>query len=151
MVNPSMTSRACPANPSPGCLADPARSPPCIGSSSRSRSSARSSMPPGGGRSSGGRARPPRQWAPRSASPPRPPHRAGLPAGVARGATLGLGATALAELRGRPSAVLSAFPLGDDGTADLELTRFEPFSPAARVEVVGRDGVHTLPLPDQVY
>jgi Metallo-peptidase family M12B Reprolysin-like len=48
--------------------------------------------------------------------------------------------------------VVSGFPLGADATVDLTLTRFEPFAPAARVEVVEEGGgVHAAPLPDQVY
>jgi cysteine-rich repeat protein len=74
-----------------------------------------------------------------------------LPAGVSRGRTLALDASALADHRGRSSAVVPAFPLGDDGTADLVLRRFEPFSPAARVETVTDAGVRDVPLPDQLY
>jgi len=59
-----------------------------------------------------------------------------LPRGVARGRTLALGRTALAELRTRTTAVVPDFPLGRDATADLELRRFEPFAPGARVEAV---------------
>ncbi|HJQ83796.1 MAG TPA: DUF4215 domain-containing protein [Candidatus Binatia bacterium] len=74
-----------------------------------------------------------------------------LPAGVSQGRAAMLGLGALAELRKRSSAVVPTFPLGEDGTADLVLTRFEPFSPTARVEVVRDDGVHAVPLPDRTY
>lgn len=82
---------------------------------------------------------------------PLAPDARALPAGVTRGNALGLGTVALDELRGRESAIVPAFPLGVDGAADLVLTRFEPFSPAARVEVVGDDGIRVAPLPDQTY
>jgi cysteine-rich repeat protein len=75
-----------------------------------------------------------------------------LPRGVSRGQALALGRAALAELRRAPaSGVVDAFPLGVDGTADLDVRRFEPFSPGARVESVGDAGVRAVPLPDQVY
>src|SRR5438105_4699063 len=74
-----------------------------------------------------------------------------LPAGVARGASLALERSALAELRTRTSAIVPAFPLGEDGAVDLVLTRFEPFAPAARVDVVTDGGVRVVPLPDRVY
>ncbi len=79
------------------------------------------------------------------------PHVGSLPRGVARGRALRLGTTALGDLRSRTSAVVSDFPLGRDATVELTLRRFEPFSPAARVEVVDDHGVRELPLPDQVY
>src|SRR5437667_10308804 len=74
-----------------------------------------------------------------------------LPRGVARGRTLALGRTALAELRTRTTAVVPDFPLGRDATADLELRRFEPFAPGARVEAVDAGGVRAVKLPDNVY
>jgi len=80
------------------------------------------------------------------------PARSGsLPPGVARGRAVAVDRAALADLRGRASSVVRGFPLGADATVDLELTRFEPFSPAARVEVVRDDGVHEVPLPDATY
>ena len=79
------------------------------------------------------------------------PRAGALPRGVERGRTLTLGQTALGDLRSRTSAVVAAFPLGRDATVELTLQRFEPFSPAARVEVVDDRGVRELPLPDQVY
>ena len=82
---------------------------------------------------------------------PTAPRAGRLPAGVAHGASLALGRSALADLRTRTSAIVPAFPLGDDGAVDLVLTRFEPFAPAARVDVVTDAGVHVAPLPDRVY
>jgi cysteine-rich repeat protein len=79
------------------------------------------------------------------------PRAGSLPPGVSGGRTLTLGHAALADLRGRTSAVVGGFPLGRDATVELTLRRFEPFAPGARVEVVGDDGVRELPLPDQVY
>ena len=74
-----------------------------------------------------------------------------LPRGVARGRTLALGRTALAELRTRTTAVVPSFPLGGDATVALELRRFEPFAPGARVEAVDGRGVRAVKLPDHVY
>ena len=74
-----------------------------------------------------------------------------LPRGVARGRTLALGRAALAELRTRTTAVVPDFPLGRDATAELELRRFEPFAPGARVEAVDGGGVREVKLPDHVY
>src|SRR5436190_1629459 len=74
-----------------------------------------------------------------------------LPRGVARGRTLALGRTALAELRTRTTAVVPDFPLGGDATVELELRRFEPFAPGARVEAVDGHGVRAVKLPDHVY
>lgn len=74
-----------------------------------------------------------------------------LPRGVARGRTLALGRAALAELRTRTTAVVPDFPLGRDATAELELRRFEPFAPGARVEAVDGRGVRAVKLPDHVY
>src|SRR5437667_11285827 len=74
-----------------------------------------------------------------------------LPRGVARGRTLALGRTALAELRTRTTAVVPNFPLGRDGTADLELRRFEPCAAGAGVEAVDGRGVRAGKLPDHVY
>src|SRR5437763_1400337 len=66
-------------------------------------------------------------------------------------ATGEFGHSALDDLRTRTSAIVPAFPLGEDGAVDLVLTRFEPFAPAARVDVVTDAGVHVAPLPDRVY
>ncbi len=74
-----------------------------------------------------------------------------LPRGVARGRTLALGRAALAELRTRTTAVVPDFPLGGDATVELELRRFEPFAPGARVEAVDGRGVRAVKLPDHVY
>ena len=83
-------------------------------------------------------------------SPATPaPH--SLPRGVARGRTLALSRTALADLRTRTTAVVPGFPLGGDATADLALRRFEPFAPGARVEAVDDRGVREVKLPDHVY
>ena len=83
-------------------------------------------------------------------SPATPaPH--SLPRGVARGRTLALSRTALADLRTRTTAVVPGFPLGGDATADLELRRFEPFAPGARVEAVDDRGVREVKLLDHVY
>jgi len=74
-----------------------------------------------------------------------------LPRGVARGRALALGRTALAELRTRTTATVPSFPLGGDATVELELRRFEPFAPGARVEAVDGRGVRAVKLPDHVY
>jgi len=74
-----------------------------------------------------------------------------LPRGVARGRALALGRTALAELRTRTMATVPSFPLGGDATVELELRRFEPFAPGARVEAVDGRGVRAVKLPDHVY
>ncbi len=74
-----------------------------------------------------------------------------LPRGVSRGRALALGRTALAELRTRTTAVVPSFPLGGDATVALELRRFEPFAPGARVEAVDGRGVRAVKLPDHVY
>ncbi len=74
-----------------------------------------------------------------------------LPRGVARGRALALGRTALAELRTRTMATVPSFPLGGDATVELELRRFEPFAPGARVEAVDGGGVREVKLPDHVY
>ena len=71
--------------------------------------------------------------------------------GIARVQTLALDHTALDDLRGRTSAVLSSFPLGGARTADIEVTRFDPFTPGARVEVMEADGPHQIALPDAAY
>ncbi|HXJ37309.1 MAG TPA: DUF4215 domain-containing protein [Candidatus Eisenbacteria bacterium] len=60
-------------------------------------------------------------------------------------------AGALAELRGKRSAILDDFPLGRDGTATLDVHRVEPFGPDTRVEEVTPSGVQQVPLPDEVY
>jgi hypothetical protein len=72
-------------------------------------------------------------------------------AGVTRVQPLALDRRTLADLRGRDHAVVQAFPLGRSRTIDVVLERFTPFSPAARVEVMGRDGARALALPDDVY
>src|SRR5690242_21074585 len=83
-------------------------------------------------------------------SPTRP--RAGsLPVGVARGRTLALGRSALADLRSRTTVVLGGFPLGRDATVELTLHRFQPFTPNARVEVMEDAGPREIPLPDHAY
>src|SRR5438067_341318 len=64
---------------------------------------------------------------------------------------LAVGHGALGDLRTRTAAVVPGFPLGDDGAVDLVLTRFEPFAPGARVDVVADNGVHVAPLPDRAY
>ncbi len=64
---------------------------------------------------------------------------------------LALGRRALADLRTRTTVLIPGFPLGRDGTADLELRRFEPFAPGARVEAVDGGGVRAVKLPDHVY
>jgi cysteine-rich repeat protein len=71
--------------------------------------------------------------------------------GVARAARLTLGLHALAALRGERTAVVTGFPLGADRTVDLELHRFEVFTPGARVEVWGDGPVRRLGLPDNAY
>jgi len=73
------------------------------------------------------------------------------PHGVARGRALALGWAALAELRTRTTAVVPDFPLGGDATVELELRRFEPFAPGARVEAVDGRGVRAVKLPDHMY
>jgi cysteine-rich repeat protein len=74
-----------------------------------------------------------------------------LPRGVARGRAMALGRKALADLRTRTTAVVPGFPLGSDATVDLEVRRFEPFAPGARVEAVTDGGVRQVKLPDHVY
>jgi cysteine-rich repeat protein len=71
--------------------------------------------------------------------------------GVRHGRTLALDRTALADLRMRRDAVVDDFPLGADRTATLDLRRFEPFAPAARIDVVDAGGAHAVALPDRVY
>ena len=75
---------------------------------------------------------------------------AGLP-GVARAGRLALDRAALAALRAKKTASVTAFPLGTDRSVDLELHRFSPFTPGARVEVWGDGGVRRLGLPDNAY
>jgi len=87
----------------------------------------------------------------RSLLTPVTPARHALPHGVARGRALALGRAALAELRTRTTAVVPDFPLGGDATVELELRRFEPFAPGARVEAVDGRGVRAVKLPDHVY
>jgi hypothetical protein len=64
---------------------------------------------------------------------------------------LALDRAALAALRAREHAVVSAFPLGERRTADLVLERFTPFAEGARVEVMDGGGRRALPLPDHAY
>jgi cysteine-rich repeat protein len=71
--------------------------------------------------------------------------------GVARVQSLALGRGALTELRARTTALVEHFPLGADRTVSIELTRFEPFAPDARIEVVENGGVRRLSRPDQIY
>src|SRR5262245_36283629 len=71
--------------------------------------------------------------------------------GVGRERGLTLGRAALADLRKRDDALVGNFPLGADRAADLELQRFDPFTPGARVEVVSTDGTHKVALPDNTY
>jgi len=71
--------------------------------------------------------------------------------GVAGVQKLVLDRATLAALRARDSAVVRDFPLGRTRAADLVLTRFEPFAPGARVEIVEPGGARALTLPDRVY
>ena len=71
--------------------------------------------------------------------------------GVAGVQKLVLDRATLAALRARDSAVVRDFPLGRMRAADLVLTRFEPFVPGARVEIVEPGGARALTLPDRVY
>ncbi|MFN8545219.1 MAG: zinc-dependent metalloprotease [Candidatus Binatia bacterium] len=72
-------------------------------------------------------------------------------AGVSGVQQLQLDRSALADLRGRERATLAAFPLGGGRTADLELVRFSPFAPGARIEAMGPSGAHAVVLPDTAY
>jgi cysteine-rich repeat protein len=79
---------------------------------------------------------------------------AGLPSaapGIARVQALALDHDALAELRTRTQATLTDFPLGADGTATLVVSRFDPFTAAARAVVMEDGGARALALPDQRY
>src|SRR5262245_2594290 len=71
--------------------------------------------------------------------------------GIAHTQRLALDRGTLAGLRAQSSTVVSAFPLSASRTVDLALTRFSPFAPGARVEVVAAGGVHQVPLPDNAY
>jgi cysteine-rich repeat protein len=71
--------------------------------------------------------------------------------GIERVQPLALSQQALATLRTRTEAVIEDFPLGQDGAVDLELTRFTPFTPGARAEIVEAGGTRTLALPDHAY
>src|ERR1051326_7862568 len=71
--------------------------------------------------------------------------------GVAGVQKLVLDRAALAELRARDRSLIAGFPLGRKRRAHLVLTRFDPFAPGARVEVMEPGGRHELALPDQVY
>src|SRR5262245_58099253 len=76
------------------------------------------------------------------------PGAAGMP-GVARVQAVSLSRTALAALRAERAAAITAFPLGADRTADVDVVRFDPFAPGARVEVMDAGGSHALSLPDR--
>lgn len=83
---------------------------------------------------------------------PGPGLRAARPLrGVARVRTLALERAALVSLRARRDALVTEFPLGSDRTASLRLSRFEPFTPGVRVEVVEEGGVRPATMPDHVY
>src|SRR5262249_34023167 len=74
-----------------------------------------------------------------------PPH------GIRRVQMLVLGRAALAELRRADHAEVDDFPLAADGDAKLDLRRFEPFPPDARVVVAEAGRERRLPLPDHAY
>jgi hypothetical protein len=71
--------------------------------------------------------------------------------GIARPQALRLDAGALATLRTREHAIVDGFPLGRDRTVTLALTRFSPFAPNARAEIVENGVARALPLPDLAY
>jgi hypothetical protein len=72
-------------------------------------------------------------------------------AGVLGVQPLALDRRTLGDLRGRDHAVVQGFPLGATRTIEVVLERFTPFSPAARVEVMGPDGARALAPSDDVY
>ena len=71
--------------------------------------------------------------------------------GIARPQALRLDAGALAALRTRERAIVAGFPLGRDRTVTLALTRFSPFAPNARAEIVENGVARALALPDLAY
>jgi hypothetical protein len=71
--------------------------------------------------------------------------------GIARAQALRLDTGALAALRATDHATVDGFPLGRDRTVTLALTRFSPFAPNARAEVVENGVTRALPLPDLAY
>ena len=75
---------------------------------------------------------------------------AALP-GVHRSARLALGRSALRALRTKSHAVLNDFPLGPGRTATLELSRYSPFRPTTRVEIMEAGGPRRLAPPDVSY
>ena len=75
---------------------------------------------------------------------------AALP-GVRRSARLALGRFALGTLRTKNHAVLEGFPLGTARTATLELSRYSPFRPTTRVEIMEAGGPRRLAAPDVSY
>lgn len=72
-------------------------------------------------------------------------------AAVPRVRTLALRAPDLASLRDRQTATITEFPLGVDGTANLDLEHFEPLAAGAHADVVEAGGSRAIPLPDDVY
>ena len=72
-------------------------------------------------------------------------------AGVAQVQRLVLDRTALADLRARDAASVAGFPLGGARRATLELERFDPFGPDARLVLVGDGGPQALAPPDRVW
>jgi hypothetical protein len=71
--------------------------------------------------------------------------------GIGRVQPLRLDVRALTDLCGRDAATVDGFPLGRDRTATLEVTRFSPFPPTARAEVMEATGPRALALPDATY
>ena len=71
--------------------------------------------------------------------------------GIARVQELALDVAALASVRGRDAATLTAFPLGADATVTLAVERFEPFTAGATAVVMEDAGPRKLALPDQRY
>jgi cysteine-rich repeat protein len=71
--------------------------------------------------------------------------------GVARVQALALSRPALVALRAERAMAIDAFPLGADRTADVDVVRFDPFAPGARVQVMDAGGSHALSLPDRAY
>src|SRR5262245_9894105 len=69
-------------------------------------------------------------------------------AGVRRMQPLAVDRTELGRLRARERAVVHDVPLGQSRVVDLDLERFDPFAPGARVDVMGTGGRRSLPLPD---
>jgi hypothetical protein len=71
--------------------------------------------------------------------------------GVGAVQKLVLDRAALARLRTERETVIRGFPLGRRRAVDLVLSRFEPFAPAARLEIVAAAGARPLAPPDRVY